>query len=71
MKQLIILLVFTLFISCSKDDSDNGCKCNGEFSLVSGGGSFFTKGVDCNTGQPMTDIQNEGGNPVFYLGCTD
>ncbi len=71
MKRFILLSLFVGLYGCSSDD-DGGCKCQGEFRLVSDStGSFFADNVDCETGNPITKNQNDSGNPVFYLGCAD
>ena len=71
MKKLTFIL-FILLFACSNDDDGGECTCRGEFSLVSDTeNSFFVNGVDCDTGEPTTSTQNDSGNPVFYLGCSD
>jgi len=78
MKKLL-LFAFTLIVfSCSKDE-DQGCKCQGKYTriLFDPGIFFYSAGndVDCDTGQPILDIQNQGqigiDNPAIYLGCNN
>lgn len=74
MRKILLIIPF-LFLACS-DDEDPGCKCRGEFTRINNTeNSFFADGVDCETGQPVLDQQNQGdigvNNPAIYLGCAN
>lgn len=75
MRKLIFIL-FLALLSCGSDD-DEGCKCQGKFARLNSepGTYFYADDVDCDTGQPMLDIQNQGEigetNPAFYYGCNN
>lgn len=75
MKKLLLILLPLALLSCSNDD-EQGCTCFGEFTRANNPEeSFFAPNVDCDTGQPILDLQNEGqigiDNPAFYKGCSE
>ena len=72
-KTVLFFFGIILISSCSSIKED--CKCEGKFKRInnSGSGYFLATGVDCLTGQPTLDQQNQGPlgttNPAIYLGC--
>ena len=72
MKKLVLFFFGTVLItSCSSTKEE--CKCEGKFKRINNPGYFLSLDVDCQTGQPALNIQNQGTigttNPAIYLGC--